>query len=68
MNPSLEELQTLLTNKTLDAATKIASRYGMTVRVMQRDGEQHFGIANYDIDRINVTVSNNIVTEVTSIG
>ena len=68
MNPSLETLRTLLANKTLDEAAYIASNFGMTVRVMQRDGEQHFGIANYDIDRINVTVSNNLVTEVTSVG
>lgn len=46
-----------------DAKDFIASK-GFRVRTMQRDGEYFLGTMDLGIDRVNLTVMKNIVTDV----
>lgn len=48
-----------------DEATKVATGYGWTVRVAERDGESFMLTTDYRTDRVNLTVKDGVVTAVT---
>ena len=53
---------------TEDEFSALAAEFGLTMRVVQRDGEFLMVTEDYSIDRVNVIVNSGVVIALDSIG
>ena len=65
--PSVESAAVLV-GLDIEGAIAQAAARGWEVRVMRLDGEDQLGTADYVVERVNVAVDDEIVTEILSIG
>jgi hypothetical protein len=63
--PTAKQKAYLLVGLVEAEATKAATSYGWRIRIAQRDAEQFMLTTDYQIDRVNFTIMNGIVTAVT---
>ncbi|MEI2702842.1 MAG: hypothetical protein V9E83_10625 [Baekduia sp.] len=66
--PANEEFTRKLVGKTEDEARTIATGNGCTLRVTERDGKPSAVTLDYREDRVNVTVEDGRVKQVTGVG
>ena len=64
---ALDCWQEELTNKTLEEATNLVEKAGCEIRVTNIDGNEYDVPASFVSSRVNVSIVNNIVIEVTSL-
>ena len=64
----MKKIPSDVTGKTEQEARKQLQSEGFQMRVMNVDGKEYAGIANYRLDRVNVRMDKGVVTEVRGIG
>jgi len=64
----IDEASTKLVGLTLDEATKVADELGWTIRVTTLDGEPQVVTWDLRTDRVNLSVTNGVVTAVDNVG
>lgn len=68
MAETTKSLAQVLINKPADEAWRLAKEAGFKFRATIIDGDHMFGTTDYDPRRVNVAISNKVVTKIVGFG